>query len=126
MQERDNVYLKVVGELDLPEELKPFSNRVIKEKFVDWQKLPNIIRSLDINLAPLEESLFNEAKSENKWSEASLVKTVTVASNVGAFKVINDNIDGILCENTTEDWYKKLNEIIDNKEQREKIAASAY
>ena len=41
-------------------------------------------------------------------------------------KVINDNIDGILCENTTEDWYKKLNEIIDNKEQREKIAASAY
>lgn len=126
MQERDNVYLKVVGELDLPEDLKPFSNRVIKEKFVDWQKLPNIIRSLDINLAPLEESLFNEAKSENKWSEASLVKTVTVASNVGAFKVINDNIDGILCENTTEDWYKKLNELIDNKEQREKIANNAY
>ena len=25
MQERDNVYLKVVGELDLPEELKPFT-----------------------------------------------------------------------------------------------------
>lgn len=126
MKEKDNVYLKVVGELDLPEELKPFSDRVIKEKFVDWQKLPNIIRSLDINLAPLEVSLFNEAKSENKWSEAALVKTITVASNVGAFKVINNNIDGILCENTVEDWYEKLIKIIDNKEQREIIANNAY
>lgn len=126
MKEKENVYLKVVGELDLPEELKPFSDRVIKEKFVDWQKLPNIIRSLDINLAPLEDSLFNEAKSENKWSEASLVKTVTVASNVGAFKVINNNVDGILCENTIEDWYNKLTKIIENKEKRELIANNAY
>lgn len=126
MQERDNVYLKVVGELDIPAELKSFKDRIIVEKFVDWQKLPNIIRSLDINLAPLEDTLFNQAKSENKWSEASLVKTVTVASNVGAFKVIKDNFDGILCENTTKDWYEKLINIIDSEEKRNKIAQNAY
>lgn len=126
MQERDNVYLKVVGELDIPAELKPFKDRIIVEKFVDWQKLPNIIRSLDINLAPLEDTLFNQAKSENKWSEASLVKTVTVASNVGAFKVIKDNFDGILCENTTKDWYEKLINIIDSEEKRNEIAQNAY
>ncbi len=126
MKEKENVYLKVVGELDLPEELKPFSDRVIKEKFVDWQKLPNIIRSLDINLAPLEDSLFNEAKSENKWSEAALVKTITVASNVGAFKVIEDNVDGVLCQNSIDDWYNKLTKIIENREKRELIANNAY
>ena len=60
----------------------------------------NLLHQLDINLAPLEESLFNEAKSENKWMEAALVKVPTIASNVGAFKVINNNEDGILVNNT--------------------------
>ena len=31
-------------------------------------------------IAPIEKILFNEAKSENKWVEASLVKVPTVAS----------------------------------------------
>ncbi len=126
MKEKNNVYLKVVGELDLPKELQKFKDKIIVEKFVDWQKLPNIIRSLDINLAPLEESLFNNAKSENKWSEAGLVKTITVASNVGAFKVIKNNHDGILCENTEESWYKNLTNLIENEELRNIIAENAY
>ena len=45
-----------------------------------------MIASMDINLAPLEESIFNEAKSENKWVEAALVVYRLIASNLGAFK----------------------------------------
>ena len=126
MKENDNLYLKVVGLLDIPDELKEYKDRILRAPFVSWMELPKIIASIDINLAPLEESIFNEAKSENKWVEAALCKVITVASNFGAFKTcITDEVDGILCD-TQEDWYNKLNKVIKNKEYREKIALNAY
>lgn len=126
MEKYDNVKLKLVGELEVPEEFKKFTDRIIIEPFVDWTLLPKIIASIDINLAPLEESIFNEAKSENKWTEAALVKTVTIASNVGAFKtMIRNNEDGILCSNSKE-WEKSLERLITDREYREKLANNAY
>ena len=122
-----NVKLKLVGEITLPDDLKKFEDQIIIEPFMDWEQLPALIASLDINLAPLEKSIFNEAKSENKWMEAALVKTVTVASNVGAFqKMINDDVDGVLCENNEKSWEKALEKVITDKEYREKIANNAY
>lgn len=125
MEKYKNVYLKVVGILDVPENLKKFEDRIIVEDFCDWRKLPKIIASLDINLAPLEESLFNNAKSENKWMEASLVNVVTIASNVGAFKVVKDGEDGILCENSESCWTEKLSMLIENKDLRTLLAKNA-
>lgn len=126
MENHDNVYLKVVGLLDIPNDLKQLSNRIISEPFVSWKKLPEIISSIDINLAPLEDSIFNKAKSENKWIEAALCKVPTVASNIGAFKeMIIDKQDGFLC-NTEEDWYNVLEELVSNSELRNKVGESAY
>lgn len=126
MKEHDNLYLKVVGLLDIPEELQEFKSRILTAPFVSWLELPNIIASIDINLAPLEESIFNEAKSENKWTEASLCKTVTVASNFGAFKTcIRDGVDGLLCD-TLDDWYTKLNKVIVDSNYRNEIAEEAF
>ncbi|MGN8920651.1 glycosyltransferase [Lachnospiraceae bacterium HCP28S3_F9] len=122
----ENVQLHVVGELDLPEELMPLRNRVVSHPFVDWKKLPELISEVDINLAPLEESIFNEAKSENKWVEAALVKVPTVASKVGAFdRMIEDGKTGYLCSNA-DDWEKILTLMIENEEERERIAENAY
>ena len=125
LKEYDNVYLKIVGLLDLPEEMKEVKDKVITSPFVDYKELPRLIRSIDINLAPLETSIFNEAKSENKWMEAALVKIPTVASNTGAFKTeIEDNKTGFLVND--KDWYKALKRVIDNKELRDKVAENAY
>ena len=126
MDKYKNVYLKVVGILDIPKELDKFKERIIVSPFIDWEKLPELIASIDINLAPLEESLFNDAKSENKWTEAALVKVPTIASDVGAFKIINNNIDGILVKNTEKDWYEKLEKLIKDSELRNNIGEVAY
>lgn len=124
--EHDNVFLKVVGFLDLPEQLEKYRNRIIFEKFTDWKKLPSLIASVDINLAPLVNSTFNEAKSENKWMEAALVGIPTVASNVGAFtEVVKDGVTGLLCDNATE-WETKLSVLISNKEYRNEIGKTAH
>lgn len=126
MKKYDNVKLKLVGEVDLPEEFQEFKERIIIEPFVNWEQLPKIIAQVDINLAPLEKGIFNEAKSENKWMEAAHVKTVTLASNIGAFqKVIKDGEDGVLFD-TEKDFEKKLSKLIEEKEYREKVASNAY
>ncbi|BBF44263.1 lipopolysaccharide biosynthesis protein [Lachnospiraceae bacterium KM106-2] len=127
MKEYSNVVLHVVGELDIPKELEPFKERVVGMPFCDWQKLPELIASVDINLVPLEQSIFNEAKSENKWVEASLVKVVTIASNVGALKdMMVDSETGLLCDNNEDDWYNRLKQLIENEQLRSKLAETAY
>ena len=127
MKEYDNLHLCVVGELEIPEDMQEFSDRLIKYPFVDYRELPKLIKSVDINIAPIEESVFNEAKSENKWVEAALVKVVTVASDVGAFhEAITDGENGFLCDNTEESWYETIKKLIDDEKLRRKVSEKAY
>ena len=126
LSENQNVYLVFVGELDIPEDLKQFKNRIIVKPFDDWKKLPYTIASVDINIIPLENTIFNQAKSENKWTEASLVKVPTVASNIGALKnMIQNNETGILCS-TNDEWYQALTRLIHSKSERTRLGEKSY
>lgn len=127
MNTYNNVRLFLVGEITLPKELEEVKERVIFNKFVDWEKLPELISAVDINIAPIVDTLFNRAKSENKWVEAALVRVPTVASNVGAFaKMIKDGDTGVLCENTVDDWYYALEKLVVDSDYRKTIAQNAY
>ena len=126
LEERPEVQLHIVGDLSIPEPLARFEGRITNEPFCDWKGLPRRIASVDVNIAPLEQTIFNEAKSENKWVEAALVKTPTVASNVGAFKkMIRDGETGILCDDSSS-WYQALMTLIESREERERIGCNAY
>ena len=126
MEKYPQTELHIAGILDIPKELEAFKERVIAHPFADWKKLPEMIVSMDINLAPLEESIFNEAKSENKWVEAALVRVPTIASNLGAFKrMIEHNKTGILA-NTCDEWYEGLESLVVDAQKREYIAKNAY
>lgn len=126
LDERANTRLHVVGELDLPQDLEPYRERVVFSNYSSWKRLPSLIAQVDINLAPLTESIFNEAKSENKWVEASLVKTATVASDLGAFaKMIAHNETGLLCK-SSDDWYAAILKLVDDADYRTLIAQNAY
>ena len=121
-----NAELCLAGEIDLPRELLCYRSQIVQFPFGDWKKLPNMIAQTDINLAPLEDTLFNRAKSENKWVEAALVKVVTVASDVGAFHdCIQDGVNGILCQ-SQEDWKKALSHLIEDEADRLRMANEAY
>lgn len=121
-----NVYLAVVGLLDIPEELACVKEQIINKEFVDWRRLPYLIRGVDINICPLEDTIFNRAKSENKWVEAGLVKVPTIASKVGAFEeCITNGVNGILCS-TLEEWKEQLENLIEHEALRNKIALAAY
>lgn len=126
LEEFPQTRLCVMGYLDLPKKLEKFEDRVVREPFGSWEELPKVIARLDINLAPIEETVFNEAKSENKWTEAALCKVVTVASDFGAFKdAIDDGKTGMLCE-TGDEWYEKIKMLILDKKLRKQIGENAY
>ena len=118
--------LKFAGYLDLPEELQPYADRVIPLPFVSWDKLPELISSVDVNLAPIEDTVFNRAKSENKWMEAALVRVPTVASDCGAFRrVIENGVTGLLCS-SAEEWETSLEKLILDPNLRRTIGKNAY
>lgn len=125
LEKHQTLELHLVGHLDLPDDLKPFKQRIKTHAFVDWKKLPELISEIDINIAPLVDSIFNEAKSEIKWIEAALVKVPTVASNLGAFKeMIIHNETGVLVDDSS--WFGELNKLIESVELRKHIAEKAY
>ena len=120
-----NVQLHIVGILDIPKDMKLFENQIVTHDYVDWDKLPALISEVDINLAPLVDSIFNRAKSEIKWIEAALVKVPTVASKIGAFSdVVIDGETGLLA--TDDQWFDKLEALVLSSELRQNLAESAY
>ncbi len=116
-----NVQLHIVGILDIPQDMKPFENQIVTHDYVDWDKLPALISEVDINLAPLVDSIFNRAKSEIKWIEAALVKVPTVASKIGAFSdVVIDGETGLLA--TDDQWFDKLEALVLSPDLRQKVS----
>lgn len=125
LKKYSNVQLHIVGILDIPKDMKPFENQIVTHDYVDWDKLPALISEVDINLAPLVDSIFNRAKSEIKWIEAALVKVPTVASKIGAFSdEVVDGETGLLA--TDDEWLDKLESLVLSLELRQKLAESAY
>ncbi|MDO4473050.1 MAG: glycosyltransferase [Eubacteriales bacterium] len=126
MEKYEDVELHLVGEITVPDELAAFENRIVFHPFMDWKKLPKLISEVDINLAPLTDTIFNEAKSENKWVEAALVKVPTIASNLGAFaRMMEHEKTGLLCL-TAEEWLDAIERLITDTALRTKLAENAY
>ncbi len=126
MERFENAHLYFVGELDIPKELELFKERIHALPFVKWWELPRLISQVDINIVPLDDTIFNRAKSENKWTEAALVKVPTISSRVGAMeKMIQHGKTGLLCS-TEEEWLDAFDKLINDVSYRKKIAENAY
>lgn len=119
------IELHIVGHLDIPTDMKVYEQQIIVHDYVDWKTLPQLISQVDINLAPLVDSIFNRAKSEIKWLEAAMVKVPTIASDIGAFAdMVIDGQTGLLAKE--DEWKEKLDSLIFSAELRQKLAENAY
>jgi len=81
---------------------------------------PSVMSSVDfdIGICPLDDTEFNRGKSNIKFYEYAAVGTVTLASDVEPYK----SEVTYRAKNTFEDWYKKLEKLIVDKDFREKLA----
>ncbi len=121
-----NVHLLLLGHLNVPSPLLRFSTRIESIPFMDWTKLPYAISKMDINIAPLEDDIFSNAKSELKYFEAALVKVPTIASPRNAFNyAIEHGYNGLLAQ-TTKDWDNAFTKLITQPNRRKQIGVQAF
>ncbi len=81
--------------------------------------------NLDIGICPLLENEFNRNKSAIKYFEYSVMKAATIASDMPPYSpVITDGKDGLLVKE--DQWFKALEELVLNKEKRDRLASSAF
>lgn len=120
------VRLRIVGVLELSNEFDAVQKQIERMPFLPWTQLPGLLAEVDINLMPLQSTVFHACKSENKWLEASLVKTPTIASyNAELARVIQAGETGILCRNRQE-WTETLHTLVEDPEARKAIGTKAY
>jgi len=80
----------------------------------------------DINLCPLRETPFNEAKSAIKWYESSAIckPAATLAKRFGAFLEIEEDKTGLLYT-TNEEFELKLSALIEDASLRQRLAKAS-
>ena len=102
--------LTIVGHLDVPEEFAHLGHRLVTHPFMDFLEMQSVLRDIDLNIVPLQDSAFTWSKSELKYFEAALVNTPTLASNTPVFrKAIDPGVTGFLAEST--EWLEALRHI---------------
>lgn len=95
------------------------------QKGRDWVRSEFKKLNYDISIAPLEESIFAEGKSNIKWQESTRMGAVFVASNVGPYKHLKNGRNALLVNNTTEEWYEALKRLVDDHELRTELLKNA-
>ena len=92
------------------------------EKFMKWLS-ENV--NWDVAVVPLEDSPFNQCKSELKFIELAVMAVPAVYSDMCVYNgVVDDGINGFLAENDDE-WVEKIEKLISDKELCENIRQNA-
>jgi len=113
--------LHLIGPLEVGDGWGDAASRISRSKLVPWRKLPWLLRTFDINLAPLVlDNPFAQSKSEIKYMEAAMVGVPTIASPTDAFLyAIRPGLNGFLA-GTQDEWVDALSSLIEDPAKREK------
>lgn len=127
----------------IPEEYKKFLLKYSNEEYKDDIYKENYIRRwtlpltrygehydyCDVCLAPLDENIFNEVKSELKIIEAGLKKKVLIAQSFSVYKdLISNGVNGILIDkkSNVRGWYEAIKMLINNPEKAKELSQNLY
>lgn len=81
----------------------------------------------DIGLAPLPDTEFHKCKHYNKFIEYASVGIVGIYSCIEPYtRIIDNNVNGYLCNNQEDDWYNTIERLINNRYELDFIRANIY
>lgn len=105
------VRVRVAGYLDTTGPLKQYVDRVEILPHMDYVALQRSIAEVEINIAPLQENVFTNCKSELKFFEAAAVGSWTIATPTHTFvSSIEDGVTGRLAR--AHEWDTALAEAV--------------
>lgn len=120
MHENKNIHFKAVG--------MPMDKYLPRKRyhFVDGKRgdgwlhdlYPNL--QMDIAIAPLDNNIFNNGKSNIKWQEATRAGACFVCSDFGPYSDLPGKVAVKVPKNTSEEWYRALSSLM-NKSKRDRL-----
>ncbi|WP_322021210.1 MULTISPECIES: glycosyltransferase [unclassified Burkholderia] len=123
---RPNVRLRILGELNLPDDFSDVMAQVERLPLSNYVTYLKRLAESDISIAPLEDNVFNDAKSNIKYLEAASIKLPSVCSPSAAFRTaIVDGDTGFLAADSAA-WERALLALIDDRAVRERMAERAF
>lgn len=122
-----DVEFHVIGGLQKPSSwLKPVNCRGDNYS----QFVPNFTKKAqeyDFAICPLADSEFNTYKSFIKFLDYSAAGLPAIYSEHPIYReLVRDRVNGIIANNNAESWYNSLKYMIDNPQERARIAANAH
>ena len=125
MREDARLRLCLVGELELDPGFDAFGARIERVPFTGFKAYLALLANADIAVAPLERTIFNDAKSNIKLIEASIVGLPSVCSPAREFTgAIADGVDGFLAADE-DGWVAALRRLIADPVLRREMGARA-
>ncbi len=125
LRARPDVRLRIVGELTLPAELAAMGAQIERLPPVPFSRYLALLAECDVSIAPLEPTLFNDAKSNIKFLEAAILGVPSVCSPRAHFTdAIADGETGLLAEGD-EAWFDALNRLASDPALRTRIGQAA-
>lgn len=126
LKENPNVRFRIIGYLELPEYFDEVQSQIERIPFCNYTEYLTYLSECDISIAPLENFVFNDAKSNIKYLEASITKVASICSPRAAFAdVIVNGENGFLADNEQQ-WHEAFDTLIQNSELRDSMAQAAY
>jgi glycosyltransferase involved in cell wall biosynthesis len=125
LRARPQLHLRIVGELNLPADFVPFAGRIERVTKTHYAAYLGLLAASDISIAPLEDTIFNDAKSNIKFLEAAVLGVVSVCSTRATFSsVIAHGVNGMLAEGDAA-WEAALLALADDAALRRRLGETA-
>ncbi|MBU9486474.1 glycosyltransferase [Burkholderia multivorans] len=122
---RPNVRLRILGELNLPTDFDEVEDQIERLPLSNYATYLKRLAEADISIAPLEDNIFNDAKSNIKYLEAAVIRLPSVCSPAAAFRTaIDDGDTGWLAPDSAA-WERALLALIDDPRLRKAMADRA-
>lgn len=121
LRARPEIVLQIVGELALPPEMDGFADRIERMPPKDFRTWLGLLANADIALAPLEDTAFNDAKSNIKFLEAAILGVPCVCSPRANFRsVVVHGETGMLADDD-DAWFAALDRLAAEPSLRARI-----
>lgn len=112
-----------------PEMIEKADNVHIEDFLADYDSYRQVLTSsgFSIGLAVIETSEFYRSKYYNKFVEYASAGIIGIYTNSEPYtSIINPGMNGLLCNNTEEEWYQAIKRSIVDSNWRRSAADSAY
>lgn len=126
MRREPSLCLRIFGDVSLPEELQGFGDRVERRQGLDYALYLQELANTDIAIAPLEETRFNDAKSNIKYIEASILELPSICSPRAAFRVVVRSGENGLTAETEVQWEDAFIRLTGDAALRRRLGQRAY